>query len=342
MSNKLLRKISRAFDNCLQVKDKEDAQLEDCLNEHPQHKNELTELLDLTNALKALKDVNPSEKFSKNANQRITQALVDQPVTFSEHIGHIFTKKPYRSNRRFSMSQFLLTLILAISLATGGVYAADSAGPGDLLYGLDRAIDQFKLVLISNPEIIVSTRLQYAAARLEEAINKIEYGQLDNAIVALEAYDREIDQLDKFVASREGLDHDILAAMLEESLAVHHEVLTALLDQVPEEAREAILHALQVSLKDLDIPIGPPTDLDPAPPIDLPTDLPITPPQDINPTPPVEIPPIPTEDIPPVSPTETPPDPPEDMLPTPPVEIPPIPTGDIPPIPPIETPPPLP
>jgi hypothetical protein len=164
MSNKLLRKISRAFDHCLQVKDEENAHLEECFNEHPQHKYEFAALLDLTKALKALKDINASEKFSKNANVRITKALGDRPVTFSEHMRQYLKKKPYRLNRRFSTAQFLLTLILAISLAIGGVYAANAAQPGEMLYGLDRAIDQIKLVLISNPEIIASTRLQYADA----------------------------------------------------------------------------------------------------------------------------------------------------------------------------------
>ena len=324
MSNKSPEKISRAFDDCHQMIDKENAQLEDCLIKHPQHKHELTMLLDLTNVLKTLKNVNPSERFSKNAVERITQALVDRPVTFCEVVRFIFTKKPYRSKRKFSMAQVLVTFILLIALATGGVFAADAAQPGDVLYGFDRAFDQVKVMFISDPEIVVSTRLTYAAERLEEAKNKIEYGELDKALIAFEAYDHEIDQIARLVANADGLYYDNLAALLSEAFYIHKETLEHVFTLVPDEAREAILNAIHVSLQNVVLPLNPPTDTVPVLPVEIPpappVDIPIVPPEDtlppleeILPSPPVIPPQGPPEDLPPIPPLETPETPINDM-----------------------------
>lgn len=310
MSNKASKKISSAFDDCLQIIEKHNVQLEDCLKMHPQFEQELTELLNLKKALKELKDINPSEKFYKNAHKRITHRLVDRPVTFFTCLRHIFTRKPYKTNRNFRMAQFFVTLILLFSLLTGGVFAADGAGPGDLLYGLNRAIDQVSLIFESDSEIEASKRLEFAAKRLEEAKNEIENGNLDNALIAFEAYDHEIDQYAKRLASKDGLDRAELEKLLAETLNIHLDVLSTILYNVPPEAHEAILKAIEASSALIDLPSGPPADIVPGPPMGDP------------PVPPIDVPPSPPENIPSDPPVELPTGPPVEVPPSPPMETP--------------------
>jgi hypothetical protein len=326
MSNKS-QKISKAFENYLQMIDRENFLLEDYLSMHSEFEQELKELINLRNSIIGQKNISPSKKFLENAHARITHRLIDRPVTFSEYIRHILSKKPYRHNRRFSMSQFLATLILLITLATGGVYAADAAGPGDILYGLDRAIDQVKLIFISDPDIVASTRLMYAAERLEEAKNRIEIEDVDSALIALKSYDHEIDKLAQLLASSEGLDRERLSAMIDETLAIHQAILTALLERVPEQAHEAIANAINVSKLNIDILLAPPAettpvDIPPAPPVEIP----VLPPDDTLPL--EELPPV--EEIPPALPVEPTQIPPEDIPPTPPVETPDLPIDGMP------------
>jgi hypothetical protein len=335
MSNKS-KKIAGAFESCLQMIEKENILLKDCLTMYPEFKQELTELYNLINTINELKDISPSEKFSENARERITHRLIDRPVTFFEHLRHTFKKNRNRCNRRFSMSQFLVTLILLLSIATGGVFAADASHPGDVLYGLDRALDQVKIMFILDPETIAAKRLEFATARLEEAENEIKNGNIDNAIIAFEAYDHEIDKYAQMLANEEGLVHEMLSAMIAEALNIHQEVLAKVLEKVPEQAKESIKNAMEASLPMIDdLPVGPPADIIPGPPMDIPPGPPI----DIPPGPPMDDPPGPPENIPADPPVDVPPGPPVDVPPGPPVDIPPGPPVDVPPGPPVDVPP---
>ena len=342
MSNKS-KKIAGAFESSLQMIEKENILLKDCLNMHPEFKQELIELFNLKNSINELKFISPSEKFRENAHERITHRLIDRPVTFNEHLRHIFTNNINRWNRRFSMSQFLVTLILLISIATGGVFAADATQPGDILYGLDRALDQVKIMFITDPETIALKRLEYATARLEEAKNEIENGNIDNAIIAFEAYDHEIDKYAQMLANEEGLVREALSAMMDKALNIHQEVLAKVLEKVPEEARESIKNAMEASLPIIDdLPIGPPADIIPGQPMDdppgPPENIPPDPPVNVPPGPPVDVPPGPPMDVPPGPPMDVPPVPPENIPTEPPVDMPPGPPIDVPPRPPVEIP----
>ena len=282
MANKNPGKIHHSLDDCLERMEKENTRLEDCINDHPEHKNELTELINIRSALQDLQHISPPDEFYNNSPRRVTQVLVDQPVTFGEYIRHIFSRKRPKLRRRFSIAQFFVTLVLLIALATGGVYAADAAQPGDLLYGVDRALDQVKLIFISGPENVASTRLMYSAERLDEAKSKIELGELGNALIALEAYDFEMNQLAKMLASEEGLDREKLSNLLMGALEIHQVTLISLFEQVPEEAQKGILIAINSSMASLNAQLDPPEDTSLFPLIDIftdpPDDIPVSPP----------------------------------------------------------------
>ena len=64
----------------------------------------------------------------------------------------------------------ILILTLLVSLITGGtVYAADRAAPGDLLYPLDRAIENVRLDLPGSPGRAEHLQTRFSAERVQEA-----------------------------------------------------------------------------------------------------------------------------------------------------------------------------
>ena len=72
------------------------------------------------------------------------------------------------------MFAILAAVVLAMGVGFGGVaIAADNAGPGDPLYGLDQAIEEVKLQLTSDDEAEAELRLKFAHERLEEAVGEL-------------------------------------------------------------------------------------------------------------------------------------------------------------------------
>lgn len=333
--------IENAFEDSLKRIEEGKESIEECLMRYPQFKAELREMLSLALSLKSLGHSSPSKSFSQNAGVRLVSKLSDQQVTLWGFIRRIGYSHNPINNRRLKMAQILLTMVMVLSLVTGGVSAADNASPGDLLYGLDRSIEQIQLILTNNPDIIAEYRLEFAAERLQEAKDRLDDDDLDNALAAFEAYDNEISELAKLIADTEGIQQEALIAMLSEALSIHQEILTELLDGLPDEAQEAVQKALDVSMPAFeifiessnDLPSGLPENL----PLEVPEEAPMEPPLDPMDAPPIETPielPIdPTEAPPVVDPIESPIDPTE----APPVETPEVteiptdpPTGEMP------------
>jgi hypothetical protein len=91
--------------------------------------------------------------------------------------------------RRFSMVQLIIAIVIALSAATGGVvYAADGAAPGDLLYGLDRALEQLQLSFTDQPEAELALRLRLAEERLQEARELLQRGKTEQVEELLHEY----------------------------------------------------------------------------------------------------------------------------------------------------------
>jgi len=66
---------------------------------------------------------------------------------------------------------WILALVMAASVILGGgtVLAADAAAPGDLLYPVDRSLEDWRANLTHNPEALLKLQLAFAKERLAEA-----------------------------------------------------------------------------------------------------------------------------------------------------------------------------
>lgn len=104
------------------------------------------------------------------------------------------------------MSWFVATILIISLLAGGGaVYAADDAVPGDVLYGLDQAMESVQLGLTHNPAARADLQRQLAAERLSEADQLAAAGVDDLSQVALTEYEALLTAVDDISAESPGV-----------------------------------------------------------------------------------------------------------------------------------------
>ena len=234
--------------------------IEECMSEYPQYQNELREMLPLVNSLKTLKSMKASRSFSNNARNRLIENLPNIPVTFFVFIRHLYKKPLFYLRRRLYMPQIIISILVVLSLLVGGSYTVQAAGPGDLLYDLDRAIEQTRLRLTEDPLKSITLQLQQATERLEEAETKLRKGRVDDALEALVAYDEALTNTSKYIEDVQNLNRETLRSMIQEELALQQGTLNRIRLSWPEDAqaRNAYQNALQRSNMGADMLLGPP------------------------------------------------------------------------------------
>jgi hypothetical protein len=252
--------IEQALDSCLEKITHQSASIEACLLEFPQYHDQLAEMLPLLVSLKSLHQITPSESFTKDAPNRLISKLPSAPVTFRQAVRLIFEKQILYPIRRFGMLRLIFTLLITLSLLTGGTNLVQAAGPGDLLYPLDLAFEQLRLRITIDPVKEAALRLQYAGERLEEAEAMLGLGKLEHALTALSAYDDAIVDLEEQVENVDGQVRAAVRTMTQEELALQAGTLDRIRLSWPEDAqaRNAYQKALQRSNRGVEQLFGPP------------------------------------------------------------------------------------
>jgi hypothetical protein len=133
------------------------------------------------------------------------------------------------------MAWIAVIAVIASLLAGGGMaYAADGAAPGDALYSLDRAIEQVRLDLTSNPQAALELQLALATERLEEAKVLLSRAAQDRFSKALGNYDATVALVAETVQSSAAADQVVLGGLLDAAIASHDALLADMIygDQV--------------------------------------------------------------------------------------------------------------
>ena len=243
--------MDQILQDCFKRIEQEGATIEACLTLHPQHQEELSELLVLSTSIKNLNRIQPSKEFVSNSPSQLMAKLPDQQFTFGDKIRKVYQAGFQIPPHRMAWARAFIILALVIILGTSVVYAADSAGPGDLLYQLDRSIEQIRLRITSDPQEIAKIRLAHAAERLEEAAKSIERSEFENSTFAFKAYQSEIEQLPPLMEQSNNQNQIAIEAMINEGLTIHEETLRRLMNSAPEDALDSIQNAINASRKGL-------------------------------------------------------------------------------------------
>ena len=151
----------------------------------------------------------------------------------------------------FTQMPRLAGVAAAVALAvlvtgSGTVYAAQGSLPGDVLYGVKIASEQARTALVFDPAGKVERYLASAERRIEEMDALADLGRTEYLANAATGFAEAIDKVSG-EAGRDGRD-EVLERV---SLATSHHlsVLDAVLDKVPEQARDAVEAARAASLK---------------------------------------------------------------------------------------------
>lgn len=152
---------------------------------------------------------------------------------------------PAVGRRGLRMTAISLVTGIALVLGAGSAVAASaSALPGDALYGVKRAAERISLAMHREPVGRVALQLRLASIRMSEVRALVAAGgdpsqAIDGLDDALEG--AELDALDAIAL---GVDSDALLAHVQEMISKHIAVLNDVLAKVPDQAKDAIQHAI--------------------------------------------------------------------------------------------------
>jgi hypothetical protein len=228
------------------------ASVEACLADFPRQTTELEPLLRMTQQMDALSKVGPRPSFTQSARRNLeNQLLTPQGLVTSNRRGQQTKQEPRAVlQKRFNLSwlKFAVAAVLALTATTGGVaYAANSSNPGDVLHGLDIAMENVQMNLAPDVATKVQLRIEFAGERLAEARQTFAENDVANGLEAMNEYESEISAAAQLIGGVGGTDQEALIALMEAAQGVHQDVLTQLLDTVPDQAKGGIQRALDVS-----------------------------------------------------------------------------------------------
>jgi hypothetical protein len=219
------------LESCLVLINEQGFSLEECLERFPQHREKLQRMLPVLLHLGRGRSLTASDELHMAVATRLAslhQASSERSsrflVTNLAALRSIFQIRNTFAQRRAWMIPALITImVVAVLSMTGLVASADAAGPGDLLFGLDTAIEDIRLSFVNDEAEEAELRLGFATERLEELKVEIE-GEGDQQDI-----ERALLQFEAALAAIEAL----LGELTPEQRAAFDEALATLIASVP-------------------------------------------------------------------------------------------------------------
>lgn len=174
--------------------------IENCLDSYPDFRDDLALMLPVALFMRQNSKVQPSVVFQQKVFARLQKRLGHLPrLSFQDRAKKIVRTLPWitgvktENQRSFNVIGMVVAIVLSFIFTTGSALAADSVGPGDLLYGIDLAFEQIRLELTTDEGKIFELELEINAERLEEAENEFEgEADRDEINIALNSFDEAL------------------------------------------------------------------------------------------------------------------------------------------------------
>lgn len=147
----------------------------------------------------------------------------------------------------------LASLLVLVSLVLSVVADEELPDPGvtpdSMLYGLDRAFERISLALTFDRAAKAEKRLQIASERISELKAMVDKGKPEFVEKLKEDYEEELNEAESDMEAARALGKNVtlLAEHVANATSKHIAVLERVLDKVPDQAKSAILHAINVS-----------------------------------------------------------------------------------------------
>lgn len=168
--------FDRVLAECLEVMIMEGRSITALVERYPQYKDELSELLTVAQTAhrvpKAKRIITQPDHQTLPAAKRASKGSATW-AEFWAWLLFVFEQlRPNLAARASAVSWALVAALLVTLFSAGTVgvaYAANEAKPGDLLYGVDRALESIQLSLTFNSQRKAELSLSFAQERVAEA-----------------------------------------------------------------------------------------------------------------------------------------------------------------------------
>lgn len=255
-------RLDRALDECLAWL-LAGASLEECLEAHPDLREELEPLLRSALQVKALDLSGPSPAFRAASPQRLLTRIAESEQAGDRSPWRRFLQPVVSFAGALRAAPLLPLLIAAFLGLFGGSAAIASASskaiPGDPLYPVKTSIESARLALASSPEERVRLRLAFIETRIQEALELGARGRTEHIATLEERTARLLEETTKEleatataaapadVADTSSPAPESLVALLEERRERLQAHQAGVLAQVPEPAKPALERVLQTA-----------------------------------------------------------------------------------------------
>ena len=154
---------------------------------------------------------------------------------------------------RFAYTALIAVIAVIFVLLSGAgatAYAAKNSLPGDVLYQVKTGLEQAQMQLASDANRQALLHLEFAERRLEEISGLIEegrFGEIDRVAGQFEYHVQQAIRAMQLVASGNPEQAGALAAQIADALSRYNAMLSAMLDQIPDDVRSAVERAILTS-----------------------------------------------------------------------------------------------
>ncbi|MEW5718251.1 MAG: DUF5667 domain-containing protein [Chloroflexota bacterium] len=145
----------------------------------------------------------------------------------------------------------LVLLVATLALYVGmGLVIGQNAGPGDFLYPIKTGFEDLRVAVTLRNSDKVKLYLDLAGVRLEEIriqVRQQQFEKIPDTAIAYEAHVQSSSDFLSAVLSKDVIQAKPLAEMIQNTLNGYIGSLTTLSEEVPEDIKPALRHAIMIS-----------------------------------------------------------------------------------------------
>jgi hypothetical protein len=241
--------------DCLESIDRGELTPQECLQKYPKISEELAKLLELAFLLKNTSVQLPDEHFERDARARILSTSFEQnPTGLINWLKRSLAGVAIMLSPRPVLKSSLLAILLVVLLGSGVVFASAQAMPGDFLYPVKIFLEDARLTFTSD-EKDTNLQINLANERIKEIDRMVQEEEYDSISDVIDRYVIHMDHAVESISSQTPVPDfpiDPKSESIFNDLNTNIEVLSGLLDKVPEQAVPAIENAIEASSKNQD------------------------------------------------------------------------------------------
>jgi len=224
---------------------------------------DLGELLSLLKSVPA-RDPDAAQRGRAKYLSDVDTLLAAEKRSVFTWLAGIFSIKRNTGSRgvRFAYSALIALLAVIFVLLSGAgatAYAAKNALPGDALYQVKTGLEQAQMQLTSDAFHQAQLHLEFAERRLEEISGLIDegrFGEIDRAAGEFEYHVQQAIHAMQVVSNGNPEQASQLATQITDALSRYNQMLSDMLDRIPEDIRSSVERAILTSRSAGEEPFG--------------------------------------------------------------------------------------